>query len=309
MNLPGGRKPFSTEQTRKSTQKSSRKRLAIVVTGIKSRRYLDTCLESIKQQTQQPAAVVIVDDRPTDEYPLTVLKQDHRDGWHVIRKKKADPFWAKNAGIEAVFAAGIDPLGFVFLNADDRLQPGFINACLSVFKQCPEVGLVSCWVDLPGSGKRVWMNPCPSFPYQWVSNLAAPFSAVRTAALHEAGSFRSGLTQGYENWDLFNAIMAHGWVAVTIPELLGFHRNENGPGLQPFSDHANWKMFRKILERFPDQVALDVNEIIFLSQCRSERSQHMDNITAQKLISKLKMVARDPRKTIFQVMQKIKGKI
>jgi hypothetical protein len=39
-------------------------------------------------------------------------------------------------------------------------------------------------------------------------------------ALLEVGLFRGDMEPGYDTWDLFDTVMASGWVAVTVPEIL-----------------------------------------------------------------------------------------
>jgi hypothetical protein len=67
----------------------------------------------------------------------------------------------------------------------------------------------------------LWSRPCPAFPYQWVANDVVPFAAVRMEALLEVVLFRGDMDPGYDTWDLFDTVMASGWVAVTFPEILG----------------------------------------------------------------------------------------
>ncbi len=309
-NLPWVKRPFSTNRPLPRTQKnSSQEGLAIVVTCLNDGQFLDGCLQSLKQQTRKPAAVVIVDSDSTGEQTLKAMNQALEEGWKIICKRNGGLVSAKNAGIEAVLGSGLSPIGFVFLDAEDRLEPGFVAVCESVLQECPEVGLVSCWSGLFGTDDRIWIRPCPSFPYQWLSNEVASFSAIRTEALREAGNFRPVMSEGYEDWDLFNAVMAAGWVAVTIPEILGHNRVEKDPTSHITSVHTYGRMRRELLERFPDLIARDARDIVLLTESNTARLLHEGLSTPQEQLVIARMILRHPRGTVLRVLKKVKNKI
>jgi len=309
VNLPWAKRPLSDESARRTPQNGSEKGLALVVTCFNARHLLDECLQSIERQTRKPAAVVVMDVGSTEEQTLKVLNQAEWEGWQVIRDKTGNLVSAKSAGIEAVFGLGSTPLGFAFLSAEDRLEPGFVAACEAVLQRCPEVGLVSGWTRHSETDNRIGVRPCPSFPYQWLSNEAAPFSAVRTEALREAGSFRPLMSQGYEDWDLFNAVMAAGWVAVTIPEILGDHRVQEDSMPHIISAHAHGRMRRELLERFPDLIARDAKDIVLLAESNTVQSLREELFVLREQLAMAQKMPRRPRGIAWRVLRKVKNKI
>src|SRR5207245_254155 len=181
VNLPWAKRPLVDESARRTAQSKPTSGLAIVIVCLNNGQSLDECLKRIDRQTQKPAAVIIVvDDRATEKQTLQALNIQQQKGWQVVRKRAGGLASAKNAGIEAILASDLNPLGFTFLGPDARLQPGFVAACEGVLHRCREVGLVSCWAQHAGT---VEVKPCPAFPYQWLSNEAVPFSVIRTEAL------------------------------------------------------------------------------------------------------------------------------
>ena len=180
-------------------------------------------------------------------------------GWQVCEVGSSKAAAAKNAGIEVVFANGADPLAFIFLDAIDNLYPGFVETCERVFQHCMEVGLVSSWMQNADGDQSFFAYPCPAFPYQLLSNETIPATAIRTEALRETGKFHNDLNSGFEHWDLVNAVMASGWTAVTVPELLSerFVLNRG-------TTFGQENMHRELLARIPDVVARDAQELILL---------------------------------------------
>lgn len=272
VNLPWAKRPFSDESARRTPKNNSEKGLAIVITGFNTGTLFDECLQSIELQTQKPAVVVIVNNGINEEQTLKTIDRARRNEWRIVQKRNTDLVLAKNAGIEAVLCSGLNPIGFSFLNGSEQLQPDFVAVFESVFQRCPEVGLVSCWSHYSGIENRIWTRPCPSFPYQWISNEAVSYSAVRTEVLREAGNFRPVMNRGYEDWDLFNAVMAAGWVAVTVPRILGEHQVSEGSKLRVASAHAYGRMRKELLERFPDQIIRDAMDVVLITESNTIQS-------------------------------------
>jgi glycogen synthase len=309
VNLSWDKRPLSDGLARQISQNKTNEGIAIVVTCFNTGQYLEDCLRSIERQTRKPAIVIIVDDKSTAEQTLKVLHKAHKDGWQVIQKKNGDLMPAKNTGIEIVLGSKPDILGLAFLKAEDRLQPGFVAACELVFQRCPEVGLVSCWTQFYGTNDKIWIRPCPCFPYQWLSNEATPFSVIRTEALVEAGNFRPAMSGEYDIWDLFNAVMAMGWVAVTIPEILGKHLIWNGAKIPISNIHRQGRMRRGLLERFPDLIARDAKDIVLLTQSNVEYSIEDEFFTHRKYLIIIQKILRSPIGRGLRVLRKIKNKI
>ncbi|HEX3035188.1 MAG TPA: hypothetical protein VHT73_08650, partial [Thermodesulfobacteriota bacterium] len=197
---------------------------------------------------------------------------------------------------------------------EGRLRPDFIASCESVLQRCPEVGLVSFWVHHPENDNRALIKPCPSFPYQWHANGAVPFSVIRTEALHEAGNFRSPMCQGYEDWDLFNAVMAAGWIAVTVPEILAdYPFVENSMSLDTVG-HTYVRMRKELLERFPDLVARDAKDIVLLAESDKAWSPYRGSFIPQKqrvvahAIKMARIALLRPRWTTLAVLKTLKKK-
>ena len=302
LNLPWAKRSLSDISPRRSSQNNCEKGIAIVVTCFNNGPFLSECLQSINRQTKKPSVIVIVDDKSTDKQPIEALNKAQQEGWWIIRKRNGDLIPAKNTGIEAILSSGQNLLGFAFLNAEDRLEPGFIAACESVLQHCPEAGIVSCWVYYARSNGKIWTKPCPSFPYQWMSNEAVPFGAIRTDALRDSGYFRSAMSREYDDWDLFNTVMAAGWVAVTIPEILGEHWFIDDSTLNP-GFFFSGKMHQEILGRLPDIVARDAGEIALLALSNTAKQQRQEQYSIKHMIRHL------IRRIALKIMQKIKSKI
>jgi hypothetical protein len=81
--------------------------------------------------------------------------------------------------------------------------------------------------------------------------------------VEEVGGFRPGLDDGFDEWDLVNAILAAGWPALTYPAILGERVAvfAAAPGRLARARTA-------VLERFPELVAADAAELVLLLEAR-----------------------------------------
>ncbi len=264
VNLPWVKKPLSDESAHREAKNNSAKGLAVVIDALNEPRYLSKCMRRLEQQTRAPAMVIIlVNSGPTDDDLKSVMQRARSIGYRICQVMDRSTSARKNIGIETVLAAGANPIAFVFLAPGDHLYPGYIEAVEPIFSHCPDVGLVSTWMQTVGDDNLFVAHPCPAFPYQHLKNETVPATAVRTEALLESGMFRIGLDFGFEQWDLVNAVLASDWIAITYPELLCEKTMSPGSALM-----GQTRMRRNILERFPDVVARDAKYLVQLLESR-----------------------------------------
>jgi len=263
-----GRELHQNTSVRNRRHNPASKGIALVVTCHNTGDDLNECLDSISCQTRQPVAVVVVDENRSAPGAKQVPGSKKKRGWEILSKPHGDNISGKNLGIQHLLKADINPAGFSFLNAEDALVPHFVETCSEILDHCPDVGLISGWVDFTGNRHDIWIRPCPGFPYQWVFNEVAPFAAVRTGALMAADRFRSGMEGAFEYWDLFNSVLASNWTGVTVPGILGYCRIRkkvySGSKL-----NVHRRMRKAMLARFPDLMASDAEDIIMMAEAHT----------------------------------------
>ena len=250
------------EDRRSTSTPRSRRRLAglaVVVAAGRHEQVTET-LASLEAQTTRPAAVAIV--RPASDRDESNRSDD--SALHVACDRN-DRASMVNRGVAALLAAGVDPLGWMFLDSRNRLASSCLERCEDVLRHCADVGLVSSWVRLDGRRRSTLQAlPCPAFPYQWLENQASDASAVRAEAWEDAGGFRPPLSNGFEMWDLTNAVLAAGWKGVTVPEVLCETRAKKS--VNGTAETAGPETMRRLLlERFPSLVARDAERLILIA--------------------------------------------
>ena len=282
--------------------------LAIVVTCFDSGQALEDCMQSIEEQTHEPAAVVIAHGDISGAKALDALNRARRKGWTVVNRREGDLVAVKNQAIEIVLASGLQPLAFVFLDSKDRLRKKFVARIEAVLHRQPHVGIVSCWSRIMDAEHDIRVEPCPSLPFQLLRNEAVPFSAIRTDALLAAGKFRVEMNDGYESWDLFNGVLAAGWTAVTIPEVLGAQSSRADTPLYMASAYADAQMRCAMLARFPELIARESQHLVLLIESRQARNVSGTVSTLEDQMALVRHALRRPRTTGVRALKLVKEK-
>ena len=118
----------------------SKPTITVIVPVYKAMATLDRCVESIvSQQTEEPIACILVDDGSPDDSGKMCDAWAARDSRvTVIHQEDRGVSGARNAGLAA---AGSEYI--VFLDSDDALRPGALQAALDAQRRAPH-SLV-CW--------------------------------------------------------------------------------------------------------------------------------------------------------------------
>jgi hypothetical protein len=202
----------------------------------------------------------------------------------------------------------MNPLAFVFLDTDARLEPDFVATCESVLLRCPEIGLLSCWIDEIDKGHGLWIKPCPSFPYQWVWNEVGSVLVIRTEALRESGYFRPSMPDGLEDWDVVNSVMAADWVGAVIPEILVVRDRADDPiAAMTATEYAVAR--REQLERFPDLIARDGKDIALLSESAMSWGLSAEVAALREKLAMVRRMVRSPREIAVFILKKVKHRL
>ncbi|MGH8639004.1 MAG: glycosyltransferase family A protein, partial [Burkholderiales bacterium] len=134
--------------------------VGIVVTTYNHTRFLDDALRSVVDQSRAADAVVVVDDGSTDD-PAAVAARF--PGVRLMRQENRGLAAARNTGL-----AALDTTYVVFLDADDRLERGALEAGLACFGRAPDSGLVyggHRYIDADGQDIGERFEPPGDDPY------------------------------------------------------------------------------------------------------------------------------------------------
>ncbi len=176
---------------------------------------LQKAIDSVFAQTLEDIEVIVVDDASPDEDTQVVLSEIEKNVQVVRLKENGGVSIARNEGVKLAKSEYI-----LCLDADDTIEPTYLEKAKNIFDASDDVGLVGCWSQYFGDNDWLWK---PKDKMDIVDALTA--SPVHTATcfrknLHDAGGGYDANLRGYEDWDHWLRIMEQGCVVRIIPEAL-----------------------------------------------------------------------------------------
>ncbi len=193
-------------------------RVSVVVTCFNLGEYLYEALASIARQTLPELDLLIVDDGSTDPYTLAYLEFLIERGYAVLQQGNAGLAEARNAGIRAVAGEYL-----CCFDADDRMHPDWLARAAKVLDSDPALGYVSCYYRTFDNEQAVYRYDHPRLPEMLVENQTVGVSVFRRQAWKKVNGYCSEF-RGMEDWDFWVGILASGYGAAVIPEVLFYYR-------------------------------------------------------------------------------------
>jgi glycosyltransferase involved in cell wall biosynthesis/SAM-dependent methyltransferase len=221
--------------------------ISVVIPCYNLGRYLHEAITSALAQTIQPIEIIVVDDGSTDPFTCLLLEQIDHPQLSVIHQPNHGLPAARNRGIQAARTSYI-----CCLDADDRLRPSFFERALERLAADARVGFVSSFYqEFDGRDGSIRHVSC-ELPEMLVTNRAMVASVFRREAYERVGGYSEELS-GLHDWDLWIGMLAAGYRAAVIPEILFEYRVREGSMYSSTKRPENYaRLIGQIVERHRD---------------------------------------------------------
>lgn len=181
--------------------------------------YLDEAVQSVLDQTYQDFEILIVDDGSTDERTRALLASYERPRTRVVRTENRGLSAARNSG-----AAMTSGRYLCMLDADDRLEPSYMQRSVEVLDAEPDVAFVSHWLRTFGDEEWTWQPESCELPDLLNTNTINGAALVRRDAFLAGGGFDETLREGFEDWDFWITLVERGFRGRILREILFNYR-------------------------------------------------------------------------------------
>lgn len=172
-------------------------------------------VDSVLRQSIDNVQVIIVDDVSDDEYTQTVLKQLESTVHVIYAKKNGGVAAARNLGIAKAKSEYI-----LCLDADDTIEPTYLEKAKSMFDMDENTGIVTCWAQYFGEVNSQWRVESEiTLKRALVGSPIPTASCFRKSIWQEVSGYEERL-RGYEDWEFWINIIKRDWKVSVIPELL-----------------------------------------------------------------------------------------
>lgn len=202
--------------------------VSVVVPYFKLERHLEETLASVRAQTYPAVEVVVANDGSLRDADAPLFDLVRNEGIRVVTQPNAGLSAARNFGISQALGEYVLPL-----DADDVIEPGFIERCLEALERRPDLAYATTYVEYmhPDSTRIRDDEGLGGYvPYgNWSrlmerNNVAGTCTAVFRRRLFELGFRYSVDLTSYEDWLLYRELARAGHHGAVVPERLFRYR-------------------------------------------------------------------------------------
>jgi glycosyltransferase involved in cell wall biosynthesis len=218
--------------------------VSIVVLCHNYGRFLAEAVESALAQNYPHLELIVIDDGSTDD-SLEVASR-YQDRAKVLTQPNQGLARTCNRGARE--AAGEY---FLFLSADDRLEPTYVSELGAALRRTPEASFAYCAAQLFGAESGV----APARPFSAFSlirgrNYINGSALTRRADYLAAGGYPEDLGEGaFDDWDFWLTMVERGHRGTYVPKPLLVWRRHEGGSKNPASRGATEVETERVRQR------------------------------------------------------------
>lgn len=247
VDLVARRNTMPTPKRTSSTSCAQQPHVAIVIPCFNHGEFLGDAINSAKSQTYSDTEIVVVDDGSSDPATIERLDALAAGGVRVVRQENRGLSAARNAGVRAT-----DAPFFVALDADDRLEPTFVERLLAPLLANTNLGYCYCGVRFFGAMNGEWPTPEYDPKRLLTENLSVATAVVRRRAFDEVGGYREDMRGGFEDWDFWIALLAQGYHGQRVEAPLFWYRKHASDSMLAGAQRLRDDLRRRMIAHQPD---------------------------------------------------------
>lgn len=213
------------------------KLVSIIIPCFNAGQYLEEAVQSALGQTWANLEVVVVDDGSTDADTLRLLETAHWPRTRIFHQSNAGPAAARNQAIEKTRGEYILPL-----DADDTIEPSYVEKAVAVLDSRPDVGCVYCKAMKFGAEEGPWNLPPYRLSELAVDNVIFVTALFRKDDWRKIGGFDQNLRHGVEDYDFWVKMIAAGKDVVQLDEYLFNYRVQEKSRTTKFQEGLDGKV-------------------------------------------------------------------
>jgi glycosyltransferase involved in cell wall biosynthesis len=205
--------------------------------------------------------VVVVEDGSTDGETFSACDACAGERVRVIHQENRGLPAARNRG-----AAGAESEFLVFLDADDWIEPDFVEKLSAALDRAgDDVSHAYCQERLVEKGTGVWKVPDWDPVLMLLTNLHPVTTLVRRERFEAVGGFDESMREGYEDWDLWLRFVERGWRGVRVTEPLFVWRRHSDSTMVMNVIRNHEALYAAIRARHPELYHKHAEELIVRS--------------------------------------------
>jgi glycosyltransferase involved in cell wall biosynthesis len=215
---------------------------SIVIPCYNHARFLGEAIESALGQTRPADEIVVLDDGSIDDSLEVARRYATTPTIRILSQPNQGAVAACNNVMRASSGAF-----FMRLDADDRLEPEYLEWTVPVLEAHPRAGYAYTGYRYFGSRNEI----VEAEPYSARRLARRPYilgtTLIRRAAFEAVGGYSTAMSAAYEDWDLYLSLAEAGWYGVSVPKPLYQYR-QHGPSRNSLN-FTDWLRLMGLLYR------------------------------------------------------------
>jgi FkbM family methyltransferase len=201
--------------------------VSIIIPCYNHANLLREAVESVVNQTYQNWECIIVNDGSTDDtsnFANYLIQLYPQKALRLIDKPNTGPADSRNVGVQNSSGKFI-----LFLDADDKIHPKFLEECVEVLSAKPEVGFV--YTDVQHFGANCDLVIHGDFdPNKFLRDNQAPATSLFRREIYEqVGGLKKVMKLGCEDWEFWISAYEKGWLGDRLAQPYLYYR-QHGDG-------------------------------------------------------------------------------
>lgn len=188
----------------------------IVISNYFKKEFIKDAVESVMAQTYQDWKLIIVDD--------TNGKDSLKD---YESYRNTSVIETDDIGVSALRMRGAqmgDGRYILFLDADDKIHPTFLQKTTDILNEYKEISFVYTDTQHFGDSKGFWLQPEYSFHNLLIQNYICYCSPMRLDSFFDVGGYDLDNFNYWEDYELWIALGAKGYYGKHLAEKLFYYR-------------------------------------------------------------------------------------
>ena len=195
--------------------------VTVIIPCYNDGKFIIEAVNSILNQTLKAEKIIIIDDG-SDAETKNILKKINSNNVEIIYQENLGVCKARNKGINLATTDYI-----LTLDADDYFEPTFIEKAFEVLNFNSNIGIVGCFYRALNNNviENEIIKPLGGKIKNFlIKNNGLGNSMFRKKCWAQVSGYDEKMTNGYEDWDFWMAILKNDWEMYIIPEVLFIYR-------------------------------------------------------------------------------------
>ena len=196
-------------------------KISVIIPCYNDGKYLPEAVLSVEKCDEGLYEIIIIDDGSYDRKTNETINSMEKKGHRVYRIKHQGQSAARNFGVKKARCPHI-----LFLDADNKIVPGYIEKSIKLLQKNPEIGIV--YGDRKEFGLREGVVAQKDFDISEIifTNYIDTCAIIRKKVWRDCKGFDKKMFI-LEDWEFWINAYKHGWKFKRIPEAMFYYRIRN----------------------------------------------------------------------------------